>query len=270
MQPNEFLQTAMEAARLGGDVLMRYFRDGVAMRNKIERSGKTYDLVSDADVESEDRIAAFLRQRYPDHELLGEESLSAGRADAEHLWVIDPLDGTNNFAHRLPHFAVSIAYYFQGQPIAGVVLNPATDDWFTSTRGGGAFHNSRPVSVSDASSLGQSMIGCGFYYDRGAMMRSTLDAIGEFFEHEIHGIRRVGTAAIDLCYVGCGHFDGFFEYSLAPWDFAAGRLFVEEAGGTITDSAGSPLPLSKSCLVASNGRIHPAMIEITAKHRVSH
>ncbi|TWT79954.1 Inositol-1-monophosphatase [Planctomycetes bacterium CA13] len=247
---------------------MRHFRDGVEMRDKSFSGGKSYDLVSDADLESEKAIAEFLHSAHPGHELLGEESLAGGSADAEHLWVIDPLDGTNNFAHRLPHFAVSIAYYFRGQAVVGVVLNPARDEWFTATAGGGAFHDGRRVEVCDAAVLDKSLIGCGFYYDRGAMMRGTLAAIEEFFTHDIHGVRRMGTASIDLCYVGCGHFSGFFEYSLSPWDFAAGRLFVEEAGGRITDATGSPLPMAKTSIVASNGKLHEAMIAITSKHTV--
>ncbi|TWU41171.1 Inositol-1-monophosphatase [Novipirellula aureliae] len=265
LDPASLLQTATHAARLGGDVLMRYYLDGVEIRNKSAAGGKSYDLVSDADIESEAAIANFLRSVYPDHELLGEESLSNNRTDAEHLWIIDPLDGTNNFAHQMPQFAVSIAYYHEGHPVASVVLNPARDDWFTATRGGGAFHNSRKVSVSDADSLSQSLLGCGFYYDRGPMMRNTLAAIDDFFSRDIHGIRRFGAAAIDLCYIGCGQFDGFFEFKLAPWDFAAGRLFVEEAGGKITDAKGDELKINPSSVVASNGKLHASMIEITSQ-----
>ncbi|TWU20285.1 Inositol-1-monophosphatase [Novipirellula galeiformis] len=263
---NRLLQTAARAARMGGEVLMRYFREGVVIRNKSESGGKTYDLVSDADLESEQTIAQFLRSRFPGHELLGEESLAGGATDAEHLWIIDPLDGTNNFAHRLPHFAVSIAYYHHGQPIVGVVYNPVREEMYTATQGGGAFLNGESVSVCDSQTLSQTLVGCGFYYDRGDMMRSTLAAIEEFFGHDIHGIRRFGTASLDLCQVGCGQFGGFFEYQLSPWDFAAGRLFVTEAGGQVTEGHGQPLPLKTTSLVASNSRLHDAMIEITKRH----
>lgn len=259
------LESAVEAAQLGGDILMSYFRSGVEMRDKSSQSGKTYDLVSDADLESEQAIARFLRQAYPDHELLGEEELT-GDVDAEHLWVIDPLDGTNNFAHRLPHFAVSIAYYHRGDPLVGVVWNPAREERFTATRGGGAFCQDIPAEVSRAEQLTEALVGCGFYYDRGAMMRSTLATIEELFEKHVHGIRRFGTAALDLCHVGCGQFEGFFEYQLAPWDFAAGRLFVEEAGGRVTDATGGALPLAKSSIVASNGKLHSALVDVTTRH----
>jgi len=259
------LKSAIEAARIGGDVLMRYFHQGVEIRSKVADSGKTYDLVSDADLDSEKAIGRFLRDRYPDHELLGEEDL-AGDIDAEHLWVIDPLDGTNNFAHRIPQFAVSIAYYRRGAPIAGVVFNPASDQLFSATFGGGAFCNGEPIHVSPVKSLREALIGCGFYYDRGEMMRRTLNAIEEFFGREIHGIRRFGGAALDLCHVATGQFGGFFEYQLAPWDFAAGGLIVAEAGGRVTDARGEPLSLQTTSLVASNGQLHEVISEITSRH----
>ncbi|QDT12789.1 inositol monophosphatase family protein [Planctomycetes bacterium K23_9] len=259
------LETAITAAKLGGEILMRYLRDGVQMRNKSDNGGKSYDLVSDADLESEQAVAGHIRSQFPDHELLGEEELK-GNPDAQHLWIIDPLDGTNNYAHKLPQFAVSIAYYHNGVPIVGVVFNPARDELYQAVRGGGAFLNGMAVRVDDATSLSNSLIGCGFYYDRGEMMRSTLSAIQSFFEQDIHGIRRFGAATLDLCMVGCGHLGGFFEYQLSPWDFAAGRLFVEEAGGKVTDAGGDALTIGLSSVVASNQHLHDAMISITAKH----
>lgn len=260
------LETAITAARIGGDILMGYFHGGVEMRDKSSEGGKTYDLVSDADLDSETAIAEHLRNRHPGHELLGEEALSGGPADAEHLWVIDPLDGTNNFAHQVPNFSVSIAYYHRGMPMVGAVFNPAHDEMYTAVRGRGAYRNDTAVKVSDAASLAKTLIGCGFYYDRGAMMRSTLAAVEEFFGCDIHGIRRFGSAALDLCHVGCGQFGGFFEYQLSAWDFAAGRLFVEEAGGKVTDGRGGAIALEKTSIVASNGHLHDLMTEITSRH----
>lgn len=256
---------ATEAARVGGDILMRYYRDGVQMRSKAS-SDKSYDLVSDADEQSEQAIADMIRREFPDHELLGEEALSEGDAGADHLWIIDPLDGTNNFAHRVPHFAVSIAYYEKGVPIVGVVTNPARDDVYVAVRGGGAFHNGVAVKLDPVTSLGEALIGCGFYYDRGEIMRKTLGAIEELFSHDIHGIRRFGTASLDLCAVGLGYFGAFFEYQLSPWDFAAGRLFVEEAGGVMTTASGGDLPIRKTSVLAANAGLHAAMLAITGKH----
>ncbi len=185
----------------------------------------------------------------------------SGAVTSEHLWIVDPLDGTNNFAHRIPHFAVSIAYYHQQVAQCGVVVNPVRGDWYWATRGGGAFFNGTRLQVNDHQQLNQTMVGVGFYYDRGKMMEATLAAIGDFFRQQIHGVRRFGTAALDLCQVAAGMYGVFFEYQLSPWDFAAGRLILEEAGGQITDGRGQPLPLQKTSLLASNGHLHPAALE---------
>ncbi len=254
------LTVAIEAAKAGGSVVEKYFREGIIMRSK-----EVANLVSDADVEAEQAIVEVLRKAYPGHEILGEES-HAGDATAEHVWVVDPLDGTNNFAHKIPHFAVSIAYYRAGEAQCGVIFNPVRDDWHLAVKGQGATHNGKPARVSEASRLDESLVGVGFYYDRGAMMEATLAAIGELKRQMIHGIRRFGTASLDLAMVGMGMYGGYFEYELSPWDFAAGRLFVEEAGGKVTTATGEPLPLGKSTILASNGRLHEALLAIVSRH----
>ena len=210
-------------------------------------------------------IGAAILAEFPTHAILGEEQWS-GSIDADHLWIVDPLDGTNNFAHRIPHFAVSIAYYRAGVPQCAVVVNPVRGDWYWAERGRGAWANARQMSVSPATRLDECMVGCGFYYDRGAMMEATLAAIGDFFRAQIHGIRRFGTAALDLCQVADGMYGAYFEYQLAPWDFAAGRLILEEAGGRLTDGRGAPLPLEKTSVLASNGSLHDVALAIVAKH----
>ena len=255
------LTVATRAAQSAGEVLTRSFREGV-----VHRSKEVSNLVTDADLEAERAIVAVLRDAYPGHSILGEEEARHGSPDAEHLWVVDPLDGTNNFAHRLPHFAVSVAYYREGQAECGVVLAPVLGDLYTAIRGGGASHNGRPVRVAGHDRLDQAMIGVGFYYDRGAMMEATLRSIANLFRCNIHGIRRYGTAALDLCMVGCGQFGAFFEYQLSPWDFAAGRLFVEEAGGRVTDCLGRPLPLAVSSVLASHGPLHESTLDIVREH----
>ncbi|MEM9589245.1 MAG: inositol monophosphatase family protein [Planctomycetota bacterium] len=261
------LQTATTAARLGGEVLLHHASNGVTIRDKTDSGEATYNLVSDADLESEQVIAEFLRTRYPEHHILGEEELASTDPSAPHLWIIDPLDGTNNYAHGLQQYAVSIAYYHQGEPIVGAIYCPPHDEMFRAVTGRGAFRGQMRVRVSKYNSLDKCLIGCGFYYDRGEMMRSTLGAIEDFFQSDIHGIRRFGTASLDLCMVGCGQFGGFFEYQLAPWDYAAGRLFIEEAGGRVTTTQGGPLPIAKTSIVASNGEIHEAMLAITRRHQ---
>ncbi|MFO0869678.1 MAG: inositol monophosphatase family protein [Pirellulales bacterium] len=253
------LIVAQRAARAAGDVVLRYYRDGVEMRGK-----QTYNLVSDADVEAERTIVELIRQSFPGHAVLAEEGHRAP-SDAEHLWIVDPLDGTNNFAHHIPQFAVSIAYYRAGRPECGVVYQPMTDEWFVARRGCGAFHDGRAVQVSPSTRLDQALLGVGFFYDRDKIMEATLAAIGELFRQQIHGIRRFGAASLDLCWVGLGRFDGFFEFELAPWDFAAGRLFVEEAGGRVTTCAGTELPLTKSSVLATNGALHAAILDIVRR-----
>jgi len=262
------LEVAREAALAGGETLMRYFREGVVMRNKSAQGSVPHDLVSDADEESERTVAAVLREAFPEHHLLGEEALgkTLDPAACDDLWIIDPLDGTTNFAHSIAHFAVSIAYYHRGIPVVGVIHDPARGDWYTAAVGDTARRNGQPVRVSTDTSLSQALLGCGFYYDRGEMMRCTLRAIEECFGNQIHGIRRFGTAALDLCMVGCGQFGGFFEYRLMPWDYAAGRLFVELAGGRVTTTRGESLGLEPVGLVASNGLLHDALVDITTRH----
>ncbi len=257
------LRTAGEAARVGGAVLAKYFQTGVIAEHKNDK--ETYNLVSVADVEAEQAIVDVIRREFPDHAVLGEES-HHDDVKSEHLWVVDPLDGTTNFIHGIPHYAVSIAYYHQGQPKCGVVFNPSRDDWYEVTAGGGAFHNGKPVSVCRSETLDKVLVGVGFYYDRGEMMEATLAAVRDLFYAQIHGIRRFGTAALDLAQVGCGLFGAYFEYQLSPWDFAAGVLFVEEAGGRVTTSRGQPLPLRKTDLLASNGLLHDQVQRIVGPH----
>ncbi len=247
---------AVSAAREAGDILLSYFRASVNVREK-----GIADLVTDADVAGERCIAARISAAFSGHAILGEEE-QAGDTDAEYLWVVDPLDGKTNFAHGLPHFAVSIALLHRGQPQLGVVWNPARGDLYTAQLGAGAYHNGRRLQVNSEATMDQSLIGTGFYYDRGAMMEATLGAIGDCFRQNIHGIRRFGTAALDLAHVADGLYGAFFEFQLSPWDFAAGQLLVTEAGGRVTDCSGNPLPLRKSTILASNGLLHDQMLSI--------
>jgi myo-inositol-1(or 4)-monophosphatase len=235
------------------------------MRSKAGE--ESFNLVSNADEEAERAIVKRLVANFPDHEMVGEEQ-TLGNIAGQHVWIVDPLDGTNNFAHRIPQFSVSIAYYHQGIAECGVVHNPVLGDWYWAERGQGAFCNGRRMKVSNASRLDQAMVGVGFYYDRGRMMEATLRAIADFFRQQIHGVRRFGSAALDLCYVADGLLDVFFEYQLSPWDFAAARLILEEAGGQISDGRGAALPLAKTSVLASNRRLHSAATDIVACHHL--
>jgi myo-inositol-1(or 4)-monophosphatase len=247
---------ARDAARAGGAVVARYFRDGVAMRHKA-----VSNLVSDADVEAEHAVVRVIREAFPDHEVLGEEA-HPGDTTAEHLWVVDPLDGTNNFAHKIPQIAVSVAYYRAGVPQVGVIYNPIRDEWHEAERGLGATFDGQPARVNEEARLDETLVGVGFYYERGVVMEATLDAVKDLKHRKIHGIRRFGAATLDLCMVALGQLGAYFEFTLSPWDFAAGRLFVEEAGGLVTTCTGEPLTLEPSSILASNGRLHEAVLEI--------
>lgn len=254
------LEVAKHAAQVGGDIVAKYFKQGVAIRSKED-----YNLVSDADVESEMAIVAAIKEEFPAHAFVAEES-HRDDALAEHAWIIDPLDGTNNFAHNIPHFAVSVAYYENGVPKCGVIYNPLRHDWFEAVKDQGASYNGKKASVGTEATLGEVLVGVGFYYDRGAMMEATLAAIRKLFIRQIHGIRRFGTASLDLCQVGMGMFGAFFEYELSPWDFAAGRLFVEEAGGMVTNCLDEPLALERTSVLATNGLVHSEIMQIVKEH----
>lgn len=251
---------ALCAAREAGAILFRYFNEGFSIRTK-----GIADLVTDADVAAERRIVEIIRDAFPDHAVLGEEE-NAGDSRAEHLWVIDPLDGTTNFAHHIPHFAVSIAYLYRGQAECGVVWNPIREDLYIAQKGHGVTHNGKPIRVGPQKSMSESLIGTGFYYDRGAMMEATLAAIGDCFRQQIHGIRRFGTASLDMAHVATGLYGAFFEYQLSAWDFAAGKLIVEEAGGKVTTCNGLTPQIGKTSILASNGHIHAELLAIVSRH----
>ena len=259
----KLLQVAKTAAKAGGEVLMKYFRQGVSIRCK---GGESADLVSEADVNAEQAVIRAIHATFPDHAILGEESATDTDTSLPALWVIDPLDGTTNFLHDVPHFAVSIGYFEHGQPVCAVIWNPAREDMYTAVQGQGATHNERPIHVSETDRLDQSLIGTGFSVVRDAKLGATLGAIDELFGSNIHCIRRFGSAALDLCHVASGLYGAYFEYQLSAWDFAAGMLIVQEAGGKVTTARGTTLPLQKSSILASNGALHPAMVQIVGRH----
>lgn len=257
------LRVALQAAAAGGQIVADYFHQGVQVWSKSEQEPQ--NLVSRADLESEQKVAEIIRGYFPDHQIVGEEQ-AKGSIDADHVWIIDPLDGTNNFAHRIPQFAVSIGYYQSGKAQCGVVFNPIRGDWYWAVRGQGAYHNHRRLSVSAAQQLSETLVGVGFYYDRGVMMEATLRALHDFFKAGVHGTRRFGAASLDLCMVADGMLGAFFEYHLSPWDFAAGGLIVQEAGGKITTARGHPLPLQATSVLASNNHIHTQALAIVDTH----
>ncbi len=260
-------QVGRVAAQAGAKVVEAYFADlaSAGITDKTS-DAKSEGLVTAADVEAEKAIVDAIRSTFPNHSFLAEEAYSQS-ISAEHLWVIDPLDGTNNFAHGIPHFAVSVAYYHDGIAQYGIVIDVARGHVYECGRGLGAWVDGKRAHVNQHDALRQTMVGVGFYYDRGEMMQATLNSVGQLFEEDIYGIRRFGTAALDLIHVGLGRFGAFFEYTLSPWDFAAGRLFVEEAGGTVTTCLGDDLPLDRSSVLATNGPLHQAMLKIVSQYK---
>lgn len=240
--------TAEEAAFAAADVLMHYYGDA-----KIShKGGATQNLVTQADVESEAAILAVIQKQFPDHDLLLEEGKSTGDANSEHLWIVDPLDGTTNYAQGIPQFCTSIAYASAGQVQVGVVYDPVRKELFAARRGHGATLNGEPIQVSARQVMTEAVVATGFYYDRGSMMKRTLAAIEDLFGKNVRGIRRFGGAAIDQCWVACGRFEAFFEYQLSPWDYAAGAFIVQEAGGRVTDRDGQPLHIESGHVIVTN------------------
>ncbi len=222
---------------------------------EIATKGNLNNVVTNADTAAEEFITNAILEQFPAHTILGEEANQEVNFTEEHLWIIDPLDGTNNFASGMPHFSVSIAYAQKGELIAGAVYDPSRDELFSATKGMGATLNGEEISVSDRRLLGEAMICTGFYYDRGALMKKTLNSIEKLFTTGIRGLRRTGSAALDLAWSASGRFDGFFEYQLSSWDFAAGALILTESGGKITDIDGSDFSLQAKGVICANPHI---------------
>ncbi|WP_017659711.1 inositol monophosphatase family protein [Baaleninema simplex] len=246
-----FLDIATEAALAGGAVLKSYW----GKLDGVEEKGRSGDLVTAADKAAEARVLEVLRRHVPEHGILAEESGNLGRQASPFLWAIDPLDGTTNYAHQYPVFAVSVGLLIEGKPAVGVVYNPATDELFRAAKGLGATRNRVSMRVSTTDSLARSLLVTGFAYDR----RETDDNnYAEFcyLTHLTQGVRRSGSASVDLAHVACGCLDGYWERGLSPWDIAAGIVLVEEAGGRVTAYDGSPLEVTSGRLLATNGKIH--------------
>jgi myo-inositol-1(or 4)-monophosphatase len=254
--PESFLAVMSAIAREAGVLLLTYFHQGL----KIEYKGDA-DLVTAADRAAEALIRERITQHFPSHDVLGEEQ-GLNDQGGEYRWYVDPLDGTTNFAHGYPVFAVSMALEHrdseQARRIAGVVYDPTRDELFTAEQGRGAHLNGKPIQVSKATQLKECLVATGFPSHK----RHKNPNI--YFYHQItlrtHGVRRAGSAALDLCNVASGRFDGFWEFNLNPWDTAAGVLIVEEAGGKVSRFDGSPFELDSSETLASNNLVHDALV----------
>lgn len=253
------LTFAQELAREAGALL----KQGLGRRHSIHTKSQAVDLVTEYDLRSEQLILERLHAQYEGDSILSEESGAEGESEA--TWVVDPLDGTTNFAHGVPIFCVSIAYIVRGNLQMGVVFDPMRDEMFYASAGGGAYLNERRLQVSDTDRLDVSLLVTGFPYEVWVSEANNLDHFSDF-ALRTHGVRRTGSAALDLAYVAAGRFEGYWEISVFPWDWAAGALLVREAGGRVSQANGAQeLTLDAPSLVASNGRLHDQMLAILAQ-----
>ncbi len=262
------LDVAIGAALTGGEIDRAAFRSGgpQAVEEKYQREG--FNPVTEVDKKSEAAIVAYLKRYFPDHAILGEEGsgdTSIDRAHlAEQLWIVDPIDGTSNFIHGVPQYGVSVGYAEAGTMLVAACYDPERDEMFTAERGGGAYLNGSRIYSSRAASLAEAMVCTGFYYERGAVMERTLATIRRLFGAGIHGIRRLGSAVLDISWVAAGRFDAFFEYTLSPWDYAAPSLILEEAGGRAAAADGSALSFHSGSVAVASPRLFDEFIQIVA------
>lgn len=263
MSWNSICVRAVEIAVEAGQVLT----EGLARGKEIARKSSQVDLVTQYDRLSEQLIVSRLQHFFPDHGVVAEEG-GGSVADEELRWYVDPLDGTNNFASRLPHFAVSMALYQGARPLVAVTYDPGRDECFRAVTGEGAFlecaGECSRLQVSSTGDLLNAMVATGFPYDRHTSSHDNVEQLRAFLKRT-RGVRRAGSATLDLAYVAAGRLDGFWEFKLGPWDVAAGVLLVIEAGGQVTSVGGSPVELGpRVSLVASNGSIHKPMLDLLA------
>ena len=255
--PPEFLATAIEAVTRAGELQMARFGSDV----RVEKKG-AIDLVTEVDVAVERMFRALIAERFPDHDVLAEE-MGQTSSGARHRWVFDPLDGTTNYAHGIPIFCATVALEVDGVPTVAAVYDPNRCELFTAERNVGAWLNGERLQVSTAQSLTDSVLVTGFPYDirEPQRMREILTLFTGFLGHA-RAIRRLGSAAIDLCWVAAGRMDGFWEQALQPWDVMGGALLVQEAGGRVTNLDGTPWDAHRGNVLATNGHIHAEMLGI--------
>jgi myo-inositol-1(or 4)-monophosphatase len=248
-------EVAVQAARSAGALLRRRIDSIREVRHK-----SAVDLVTDVDLQSEQEVCAAVLAAFPDHTILGEEGGARAQPDSDprFRWIVDPLDGTTNYAHGFPFFCVSIGLEVEGELTLGVVYAPSLDELFLAQRGGGASLNGRPIHVSATERLPDALLATGFPYERSLLARALRSF--EALSYTSQAVRRAGSAALDLCYVACGRLDGYWEYQVKPWDMAAGALLVTEAGGTISRVDASSFAVDGGEVLASNDALHAALV----------
>ena len=257
---SEHLNFTKEIAFDAGKILSKHFGN----ISSINKKSTSIDLVTNADIESEALIIDSIQKKFPNHSIIAEES-DIKESNSDFKWVIDPLDGTTNFVHNLPIFAVSIGLQYKNKTVLGVVYNPAANKMFFASKKNGAYLNEKNISVSSSNTLSESLIVTGFPYLHDKKWEKSFSIFKDFYS-KTQGVRRLGAASLDLCFVGMGRFEAFYEFNLKPWDICAGSLIAEEAGATVTDWDGSKYPESGKRIIASNGYIHKDSIEILKKH----
>ncbi len=256
----EIRDVAVRLAREAGQIV-RYYAGRVTVREKDYN-----ELVTQADEEVQHFLTEAIRRNFPGHAILAEEDLGETQQGNERTpfrWIIDPIDGTTNFTHGVPPYGISLALQHEGRTVVGVVYDVPHDELFTAVRGGGVYVNGVRACVSSTATLREALITTGFPYREMGHLEEYLEALGRVMR-ATQGVRRPGAASIDLAWVACGRFDGFFETGLSPWDVAAGMLLVEEGGGRVTDFHGRPNPTFARQLLATNGRLHEALCELVA------
>jgi myo-inositol-1(or 4)-monophosphatase len=251
-----YLSTAVEAVISAGDIQLAHFGQAI----QIDKKG-AIDLVTEVDLAVERMFRALIAERFPSHDVLAEELGGGTNAPSGPCWIFDPLDGTTNYAHGVPIFCASLALEVDGVPEVAAIYDPTRRELFTAERGGGAFLNGRAIHVSRAATLVDSMLVTGFPYDVHDRVEEIVGLFGAFVG-KARAVRRLGSAAIDLCYVAAGRFEGFWERGLKAWDTAAGALIVAEAGGQVTQMDGTPYESRAGSVLATNGRIHDAMLRV--------
>ena len=257
MDIKPFEHFAIETAKSAGEVLMSYF----GKLTHVDNKSTDIDLVTHADIDSERLIIQAIQKKFPHHNIIAEES-DFDKIDSDYCWIIDPLDGTTNFVHTLPIFAVSIGLRYKNKTILGVVYNPVYNQCFHATLNGGAFLNNSLINKSSTNILSKSLLVTGFPYIHDDRWQASFKLFEDFYSRN-QGMRRLGAAALDFCFVAMGRFDGFYEFNLQPWDVCAGDLILREAGGQTSDWDGiTQMPLSGNRILASNGYLHTQMSEV--------
>ncbi len=256
------LNIAVRAARAAGDIIVRAM-DRTDLLTVTLKSRN--DFVSDVDRQAEHEIVTILQKAYPDHAILGEEHGEQGASRSDYVWVIDPLDGTTNFLHGFPQFAVSIGLFYRGRVERGVIYDPLRQELFTAARGAGATLNNRRLRVTKQKGLSGALLGTGIPFKDQSYIDPYLGMLKSLLK-DAAGIRRAGSAALDLAYVAAGRFDGFWEIGLQKWDMAAGVLLVQEAGGLVSDLEGGDKHFETGGIVTANPRLHTAMLELIKPH----